>query len=100
MEFEPLIFEGGVNKIKSEGGKVVGKQSRVRELGDVKKRKLRFCFGAKLALVFYVLFVYHLYYLAKIPQMPLGDITIKFSIDNIPEAFGEFWSIIKMNFID
>ena len=71
MEFEPLILELGVNKIKSERGKVGRKQSRVRELGDAEKRKLGFCFGAKLAMVFYVLLVYHLYYLSKIPQMPI-----------------------------
>ena len=44
---------------------------------------------------------YHLYYCSKIPQVLLGDIVNYInSIIDIPEAFGEFWSIIKMNFID
>ena len=44
---------------------------------------------------------YHLYYCSKIPQVLLGDIVnYKKTIIDIPEAFGEFWSIIKMNFID
>ena len=54
----------------------------------------RFCFAS--------VRVYSIFIIAQIPQMlprDIGNINI-ILLPISPEAFGEFWSIIKMNFID
>ena len=101
MELAQLIHLGYVNNLIDSEDKYNNRVCDSREFGEVKESQDVLNFGVKSGVAFIILLLYHPYYMAKIPQMLFGDISnCKNIVTNIPEAFGEFWSIIKMNFID
>ena len=101
MELKILIPMGDINKLIDSGDKLFDKNYDSRVVDVVRDSEVEFGFGVQFSGVtsLFLLF-YHLYYLTKIPQMLLEILVIIYFTTNIPEAFGEFWSIIKMNFID
>ena len=101
MELKILMHLSGINKLIDSGDKLFDKNYNSRVVDEVTDSEVESGFGVQLSGVtsLFLLF-YHLYYLTKIPQMLLEILVIIYFTTNIPEAFGEFWSIIKMNFID
>ena len=96
-----LIDLGYVNNLIGSEDRFIKREYDSREFGIFMESEGEFEYGVKSGVIFFILLFYHLYYMAKIPQMLFGDISnYKNFVTNIPEAFGEFWSIIKMNFID
>ena len=101
MELALLIHLGDVNDLIDSEDKYNSREYDSREFGILKESQGGLDCGIKSGATFFILLIYHLYYMAKIPQMLFGDISNFINyLTNIPEAFGEFWSIIKMNFID
>ena len=86
-ELEKGIYKSGINIEQTKGITVVFIEKRT--------------FSSDKYELKYFIYIYHLYYLAKISQMFHGGIDILYLLTiNIPDTFGKLWSIIKMNFID
>ena len=102
LELNELIFDVGVREEKV----LLKKKSCKRENGSeikgitaFKRVKSGFYCDKKsfIMFIFNIIFITNL----KFPKCFLEILVcINILVTNIPEAFGEFWSIIKMNFID
>ena len=96
-----LIDLGYVNNLIGSEDRFIKREYDSREFCVFRESQCVLDYGVKSGVIFFILLFCHLYYMAKILQMLFGDISnYKNFVTNIPEAFGEFWSIIKMNFID
>ena len=92
MESGLLIHLGGVNNLIASEDKYYYAGSNSREFGVLRDRRGALDFGVKSRVTFFILLLYHLYYMAKIPQMLFGDISIfvKILLLISPKHLGNF----------
>ena len=102
LELNELIFDLNMREekvlLKKRGCKIENR-SEIRGITAFKSIKSGFYYDKNscIMFIFSIIFINGL----KFPKCFLEILVyVNLLATNIPEAFGEFWSIIKMNFID
>ncbi len=91
MELALLIHLGDVNYLIASEDKYNSSEYDSREFGILKESRVGLDCGIKFGATFFILLIYHLYYMAKIPQMLFGDISKCKKIELIsPKHLGNF----------